>query len=109
MKLETKRNLYHYYLFFSTWYVLGSITDFYKFTLEGKIVGCVIGLGILFSGAAAFVIEMFQPVFDKKDIARSVVGALIGINATCWLEPNYYVVYFVGITSLIILYTEFKK
>lgn len=111
MKLETKRNFYHYYLFCATWYMLGSIpvSKFYEFTLEGKIVGCNIGLAILFSGFAAFAIEKFQPVFDKKDIYRSIAGALIGVNLTCWLEPNYWVAGFFALTTAIILYTEFKK
>ena len=77
------RNFYHIFVGFTIMYMIGCLTGFATYTLQGKIIGVPLlsaFLGLVFG----FVWEWLQIYFtitykdDLKDVLRTAIGFFIG-------------------------------
>jgi hypothetical protein len=106
------RDSFHIFIGFAIMYLIGSITDFSEFTLDGKIIGvplvsAVIGIsiGFFWEWCQSVIIKSY---FDFMDIARTAIGTLAGGLFSLWLPDMFWLMVSTSVVSILLVLNDMK-
>lgn len=104
-------DLFHIILGFTVMYDIGVATNFYTYTLMGKLIG-VTGASVILGGIFGVTWESLKEKyqkskFNKKDIMRGIIGFTIGGFCASLFAPIQIVAIVLTILSSIILVFNF--
>ena len=102
------RDSFHIFIGFAIMYLIGSLTDFSEYTLDGKIIGVPIAsafiggmIGFFWEWAQAVIIKSY---FDYIDIVRTAIGTLAGGLFSLWLpDIEWLIISTCAISTLLVL------
>ena len=106
------RDSFHIFIGFAIMYLIGSVTDFAEFTLDGKIIGVPI-VSAFIGGMIGFFWEWAQAViiksyFDFMDIVRTAVGTFAGGLFSLWLPDIGWLIWSTCIVSVLLVLNDMK-
>lgn len=108
---ELINDLFHIIIGIAVMYDIGILTNFYTYTLMGKIIGVTgasIILGSLFGVTWESLKEKYKKSkFNKKDVIRGVIGFTIGGFASAWIFPSQTLAIVLSIITVGILTFNF--
>jgi len=106
------RDSFHIFIGFTIMYLIGSVTDFAEFTLDGKIIGVPIAsafigamIGFFWEWAQTIIIKSY---FDYMDIVRTAVGTLAGGVFSIWLPDIEWLMWSTCIVSVLLVLNDMK-
>jgi hypothetical protein len=106
------RDSFHIFIGFAIMYLIGSLTDFAEFTLDGKIIGvplvsAVIGvsIGFFWEWCQSVIIKSY---FDVMDIVRTAVGTLVGGLFSLWFPDIKWLMISTFVISMLLVLNDLK-
>jgi len=106
------RDSFHIFIGFAIMYLIGSITDFSEFTLDGKIIGvpivsAFIGamIGFFWEWAQAVIIKSY---FDYMDILMTAIGTFSGGLFSLWLPDIEWIMWSTCVISMLLVLNDMK-
>lgn len=107
------RDFFHLFIGFSLMYLIGCLTNFNTYTLEGKIIGCT-SVSFVLGGGLGFGWELYQLEKKKiekigfKDTLITAIGGLMGGLFSLWVS-NLFLGFALAIISILLVVRELKK
>ena len=106
------RDSFHIFIGFAIMYLIGSVTDFAEFTLDGKIIGVPIAsafvgamIGFFWEWCQSVIIKTY---FDFIDIVRTAVGTFVGGLFSLWFPDIKWLIISTCVISMLLVLNDLK-